>query len=277
MSSRLLQELQPVRNKLEKLTTAESEPCTEEVQDLIRVIKSHELTAEVIQRLDLGPIVRKLSNRLTDAPLKAEMIAILKSWKDKIVAAKSQSSSTGETKKKSTAVAPEPAEFVIRLPTAGERESALIKKVELTGERRPIFTALSTFLAQSLASDAAEQLALMIERELHSAYSGKTYTSKARLIVTNLKNNHVLLNDVLQGHVTADRLVHMTPSELASKEAKEARQKILKEDAEARQLNWFEEHRAEIQKHLGLDPENKWDYDDDDEGLSDLDVEAPDN
>jgi hypothetical protein len=81
-----------------------------------------------------------------------------------------------------------------------------------------------------------------------------------------------------QDNMSSDRLVKMTPDELASKEIKEERQKVIAEDLEARDTHWLSTHRKEIQEDLGLDPSATWDYDEnDDEGLSEPDVENPDS
>ncbi len=81
---------------------------------------------------------------------------------------------------------------------------------------------------------------------------------------------------VERGQVSAKDLVQMTPAELASKEVKLARSKGLQEDANARRLDWLEEHKAEIQKDLGIDPYNTWEFEDNDDRASEPDIEAPD-
>lgn len=83
-------------------------------------------------------------------------------------------------------------------------------------------------------------------------------------------------DNVINGDVTAERLVSMTPAELASQDVKEARESILHESTDAHQLDWIQEHKLEIQKELGLDPSNAWDFENDDDRLSEPDIEAPD-
>lgn len=68
----------------------------------------------------------------------------------------------------------------------------------------------------------------------------------------------------------------MTSAQLASKEVKEARAKMLDQDLDGRRTNWLDEHKAEIQKDLGIDPNNDWDYDHGEDGLSEPDVDPPD-
>lgn len=48
------------------------------------------------------------------------------------------------------------------------------------------------------------------------------------------------------------------------------------EAVESRRLDWLEEHKEEIQHSLGLDPNNKWDYDSDDGSQSEPDIDPPD-
>lgn len=68
----------------------------------------------------------------------------------------------------------------------------------------------------------------------------------------------------------------MTPAELASQEIKETREKIVEEQASGRSMNWVTDNKEKIHESLGIDPNNTWEYDDDDEGLSEPDIETGD-
>ena len=52
----------------------------------------------------------------------------------------------------------------------------------------------------------------------------------------------------------------MTSDELASQEVLAKRLKEQREEDESRRLDWADEHKAEIQRELGIDPDNDWDF-----------------
>jgi hypothetical protein len=68
----------------------------------------------------------------------------------------------------------------------------------------------------------------------------------------------------------------MTPAELASDEIKVSREKIVQEQSSARSMNWADENKEKIHELLGIDPNNTWEYDDEEDGLSEPDIETGD-
>lgn len=79
--------------------------------------------------------------------------------------------------------------------------------------------------------------------------------------------------DLLNGGVKIDQLIRMTPQELASAELKSARLRQNEEVIEGRRLDWLEANREQIQQTLNLDPSNVWEYDANDEALSEPDLD----
>ncbi len=86
----------------------------------------------------------------------------------------------------------------------------------------------------------------------------------------------MLLQSIISGAVSPQELIRMTPAELASQEIKDTRQKIVDEQASGRSMNWADENREKIHELLGLDPNNSWIYDDEEDGLSEPDIETGD-
>lgn len=78
---------------------------------------------------------------------------------------------------------------------------------------------------------------------------------------------------IIEGDCSYAKLVNLTSAELANKEIQLARDKLTAEESEARISNWYENHRDEIRKDLGIEYE-EWEYDVDDDH-SEPDVEAP--
>lgn len=69
--------------------------------------------------------------------------------------------------------------------------------------------------------------------------------------------------------MTVDELIHMSATELANQEVRELRTKLGSEEVDGRRLDWIDENREKIQLDIGLDPDNVWIYerdDDDSEG-----------
>lgn len=99
----------------------------------------------------------------------------------------------------------------------------------------------------SLSGDEVRRMALRIEEELFKVFrdTGTRYKSKYRSLVFNIKDsrNQGLFRKILRGKIAPDRLVRMTPEELASKELarwreqenKHAIEMIKKEQMEAAQ------------------------------------------
>lgn len=86
----------------------------------------------------------------------------------------------------------------------------------------------------------------------------------------------MLNQNVYSGAISVDELIRMTPAQLASTEVRELREKLLIEEASARAMNWADENKEKIQGLLGIDPNNTWEFDDDEDGLSEPDIETGD-
>ncbi len=68
----------------------------------------------------------------------------------------------------------------------------------------------------------------------------------------------------------------MSARELAAPEVKLQREQLTEIAVDARRLDWFEKHEKEIKEKLGIDPNNDWNYDNEDDKLSEPDAEPPD-
>ena len=68
----------------------------------------------------------------------------------------------------------------------------------------------------------------------------------------------MLRQDVLNGSLSASELIALSPEQLASPDLREQRLKIIDDDIESRRLDWVDAKREQIQLNNGLDPRNKW-------------------
>lgn len=82
---------------------------------------------------------------------------------------------------------------------------------------------------------------------------------------------------VIKGELSCEKLVHLSPAELASQKVKEERQQIVNEEVSSRRLDQEEVYRKEIHAELGIDANDAWQYEQDDDAKSEPDMEPPDS
>jgi hypothetical protein len=63
---------------------------------------------------------------------------------------------------------------------------------------------------------------------------------------------------------------------MATHELQVAREQIYESNTESRRTDWLEENKKEIQSVIGIDPSNTWEYDNDDDRMSEPDTDPPD-
>jgi cell shape-determining protein MreC len=68
----------------------------------------------------------------------------------------------------------------------------------------------------------------------------------------------------------------LSSRELASSEIQLQREQLTEVAADSRRLDWYQKHEKEIKDILGLDPNNDWSYDNNDDALSEPDADPPD-
>jgi hypothetical protein len=80
---------------------------------------------------------------------------------------------------------------------------------------------------------------------------------------------------VICGTISCADLVNLSAADLASHEQKLIREKLQAEVVDARRSDWLEAHKQELDADIGIDPNNKWDYDGGEDGNgSEPDVEG---
>jgi hypothetical protein len=66
--------------------------------------------------------------------------------------------------------------------------------------------------------------------------------------------------DLVNGELTPELLVKLTPEDLATEKLRKARQATNRDERDSRRTDWLEENKDKIQEKLGLDPTNVWEY-----------------
>jgi len=87
-----------------------------------------------------------------------------------------------------------------------------------------------------------------------SDYLSKDYTTKARSLIFNLKKNERLRQDLCEGAVAPESLVHMSAQELATEDKKKVREGELKSGTMERRSDWSTLTRNERLLENGIDP-----------------------
>jgi hypothetical protein len=77
-----------------------------------------------------------------------------------------------------------------------------------------------------------------------------------------------LREDILHGKLSASLLVSLSPTDLATDAIRKARQEVEAVDAESRRSDWLDEHKEKIQEEYGFNPNDTWEYSDDEESLA---------
>jgi len=280
MSSHYLPELKNMKTKLSKLLgNAQGEE--EAINDLLNAIERMPLTAGLINDSGLGPTVKSISKKFSaDTALHKRSINILKTWKSIIESSKNDTAAAAPSQSKTTPKTPA-ATTTQQQPANAQKDSAGIRQNQqrrsyLSSDRLAIFQNIFNAFKQDVSETEAEHISLDIEETLHKSCTDKEYSTKARTLMFNMKKNEALRRNIESKAITPEQLLTMTPAQLASQEVKEARAKMLDEDLDGRRMHWLDDHKAEIQKDLGIDPSNNWNYDGDDDRLSEPDLEPPD-
>jgi transcription elongation factor S-II len=120
-----------------------------------------------------------------------------------------------------------------------------------------IFVAALTKLSPN--ESVAKALGYSIESALNAMFptDQKAYVAKFRQLSYNLKRNERLQKDVIDGDCPPEVFVQLNAEQLATEEQKTERQEMLKDNSIERRSDYYQVMRAEIQKSVGIDPNNQ--------------------
>ena len=129
----------------------------------------------------------------------------------------------------------------------------------LNKARKNIVDALTKVMSVDSPTLVAEFFAFSVETQINTlfAHDGRdkaNYASKARTLLSALKNNKRIRNDVLVGKLAARDLVHLSAAGLASDERQQQIEQEKAEHAASRDSQWFLSNRASLLAESGIDP-----------------------
>ncbi|KAJ1438848.1 transcription factor S-II, central domain-containing protein [Ochromonadaceae sp. CCMP2298] len=147
--------------------------------------------------------------------------------------------------------------------------------------RRMILSMFQRLLVESgsLAAQAdatARKIEAALNANISSVTSKNPYSNKAKSLIFNLKKNQGLCANVAAGTITGEQLVTLSAADLASHDQRVTREKLQAQQLQSRRTDWLEENKKSLQADIGIDPNNTWQYDDDDERMSEPDADPPD-
>lgn len=112
--------------------------------------------------------------------------------------------------------------------------------------------------ANTPTSSVAVMLGYKIEDSINTMHSAEfdkvAYTSKARSLLFNVKQNEQLRIDISEGNLPAEGLVHLTQGQLATSEQRAAQDKINEEAMMERRSDYFKINRDKMAAANGIDP-----------------------
>lgn len=92
-----------------------------------------------------------------------------------------------------------------------------------------------------------------IEKEIqNSTRDISSYKDKCRSLLFNLKRNSSLRSRIMSGVVSAQRLLKMSSTELATQEKVAARQKLVEDIQDSRRLDWEQANEDKINEQCGI-------------------------
>lgn len=291
-----------IKTSLEKLKSEESVD-TDSILDLLTALSKLHIPADLIKQAKLGPLVSgikaKCEASAPDVVAKAKVLLV--TWKQTLLNDKNAASAGAEAAKtdvtssmpaaaaaaaadkdkekpgaKRASLSPKRAVKASNNSSSSSGQGGAETKVSLgTFDKEALSQprkAVVNIFASSIKAhtgDQSEVVALALESALYALHPIESaqaqYTTKAKSLSFNLKQNSAISQSILTGVLSPDALMQMSTADMSSQELKKMRIKDCEEDYDGRRNDWLAAHREEIQRDNGLDPENVWEYENDDD------------
>jgi transcription elongation factor S-II len=241
-----------------------------EVLDILNILASFPMKYDLLANTKVGVTVNQVKKKVPDSD-SCHSLAVdtLKKWKKiydqgattTTITSSSTSASEKETKEKKTApkeVKAEPKKTELSRAASVEDDEELDDIQLLPSGRKQAVELFKSVLAASTNAGVANSLAFHIEQSLDAmepyAQDHKKYSAKVRSLAANLKRNEELRLELVEGTLSPQNLVHLSPAELATQAQREQREQALNADMEARRTDSYQLNRAKILEANGLNP-----------------------
>jgi transcription elongation factor S-II len=283
MSKATLVIVQGIKESLEKeLEKGDDLLSLEKTKDMLDQLDKCKMTMPVLTRSLIGTVVSKLKTRQDEVGPIAK--ALVKKWKKvaKEYAASSSSAAatnnnnnnnnqpTKQQQQSATSRKKKQLERRSSSNSAAADDDMPLANAEewedLPIHQKTMCQKLHKFLAvhkpalvkQGINEEAVDHLLVSRASEIEGALTSKykhdkaAYTEKARTLCFNLKKNGPLAEHVILGQVAADELMSMSSEELASAEARKAREEGAKKLIDSKRLDWDQANEDKINEMCGI-------------------------
>lgn len=251
--------VQEIKESLAKEVEKGEDSLSEEsCRDMLEQLDKCNITMGVLSKSLIGTVVSKLKKHEVLGPLAKSLI---KKWKQvaKDAAAAPDTASKNKAARRASNTSSGGTADDIPLANADEWE-------DLAPQRKSMCQKLHKFLGvhkrvlvkSGINAEAVDHLLVSRASEIESAITTKfandnsRYADKARSLCFNLKKNAQLAEHVILGQVSADELVNMTSEQLASAEARKAREEGAKKLIDSKRLDWDQANEEKINEMCGI-------------------------
>ena len=244
--------VQGIKAKLEKEVGKGDDLSTETCKDMLDQLDKCHMTLGVLTRSLIGTVVSKLKKHDELGPTAK---ALVKKWK-KVA----QDGEANKAKKLERRTSNTSASATDDTPLADPEEWE-----DLSPGRKAMCQKLHKFLAthkkdlvkSGINEEAVDHLLVSRASEIEAAMTQKmpdkaAYTEKARSLCFNLKKNGQLAEQVILGQVDANELLSMSTEQLASAEARKAREEGAKKLIDSKRLDWEQANEAKVNEMCGI-------------------------
>jgi transcription elongation factor S-II len=261
MSKATLVTVQGIKESLEKELDKGDEFSSEKTKDMLEQLDKCKMTMPVLTKSLIGTVVSKLKTHDQVGPVAK---ALVKKWKKvaKDAAANPQQTQQQSTKKKlARRSSSNSAADDDNVPLANAEEWE-----DLPPHQKSMCQKLHKFLAvhkpalvkMGINGEAVDHLLVSRASEIEGALTSKykhdkgAHAEKARTLCFNLKKNGQLAEHVILGQIAADELMSMSSEELASAEARKAREEGAKKLIDSKRLDWDQANEDKINEMCGI-------------------------
>jgi len=244
--------VQGIKESLSKEVEKGEDMSAEAAKDMLDQLDKCKMTMGILTKSLIGTVVSKLKKHDELGPTAKSLIKKWKQVAKDAEAAKTQTRRGSNSSTGSAAAAAAAAAADVPLANAEEWD-------DLAPQRRGMCQKLHKFLGvhktslvkSGINEEALDHLmvarATEIEFNIHNKYSGKDdYAAKSRSLCFNLKKNGDLAESVILGQTSPENLVDMSSEELASSEARKAREEGAKKLIDSKRLDWDQANEDKI-------------------------------
>ncbi|CAB9497152.1 Transcription elongation factor A protein 2 [Seminavis robusta] len=260
MSKATLATVQGIKTSLEKEVAKGDDISSESVKDMLDQLDKCNMTMAVLTKSLIGTVVSKLKKHDDLGP---PAKALVKKWKKvaKDAEANKQAKKAERRSSNNSAAAAAAAAATDDQPLANAEEwDDLLPQQKIMCQKLHKFlrTHKPALVKDGINEEAVDHLLVSRATEIEAAMTTKFknnragYAEKARTLCFNLKKNAQLAEQVILGQIEADKLITMSSEEMASSEARKAREEEAKKLVDSKRLDWDQANEDKINEMCGI-------------------------